>query len=218
MFQFLFQVHIHIYYGKYLYYLCKFQFHFRPLFYVNKCIHINISRMEPGNDRERDLLNQAIHPKYVCKFQRNRTQQYDRRDQYHAVTHNPRLGRKLPMVVKLPMISPFFEQVSHLPYANQRRGIFNGLFIVPESANVHFQLPPVKIGNYNPLDDFFQSPCFKLIDTAFNLIYNKLTLLPAVQFNHEHCKIDHSKNQHLIDYSKCYNPLHNPFIKKYTIT
>ena len=45
--------------------------------------------MEPGNDREHDLLNQAIHPKYVCKFQRNRSQQYDRRGQYHAVTHNP---------------------------------------------------------------------------------------------------------------------------------
>ena len=75
--------------------------------------------MISGNERQRDILNEAIYPKYVCKFQKNHSQKYDRRGQYHAITHNPKLGHKLPMVVKFPMISPFFEQIANSPYANQ---------------------------------------------------------------------------------------------------
>ena len=75
--------------------------------------------MNSGNKHQRDILNEAIYPKYVCKFHKNRSQKYDRRGQYHAITHNPRLGHKLPMVVKFLMISPFFEQITNLPYVNQ---------------------------------------------------------------------------------------------------
>ena len=75
--------------------------------------------MNSGNERQCDILNKAIYPQYVCKFQKNHSQEYDRRGQYHAITHNPKLGHKLPMVVKFPMISPFFEQITNLLYANQ---------------------------------------------------------------------------------------------------
>ena len=163
--------------------------------------------MNSGNEHQRDILNEAIYPKYVCMFQKNRSQKYDRRGQYPAITRNPKLGHKLPMVVKFLMISPFFEQIANSPYANQRLGIFNGLYIVPEDTNVKFQLPEVKIGTYEPLQDFFQSPRFKLLDTAFNLIYNKLDLLPQLAFNNGKRKIDFSKNQQLINYSKCSNQI-----------
>ena len=75
--------------------------------------------MNSGNEHQCDILNETIYPKYVCKFQKNHSQKYDRRGQYHAITHNPKLGQKLPMVVKFPMISPFFEQIANSPYANQ---------------------------------------------------------------------------------------------------
>ena len=154
--------------------------------------------MNSGNEHQCDILNEAIYPKYVCKFQKNHSQKYDRRGQYHAITHNPKLDHKLPMVVKFPMISPFFEQITNLPYANQGLGVFNGLYIIPDDTNLKFQLPEVKIGTYEPLLEFFQSPRFKLLDTAFNLIYDKLDLLPQLRFNNGRRKIDFTKNQQLI--------------------
>ena len=78
---------------------------------------------------------------------------------------------------------------------------------MPEDTNVKFQLPEVKIGTYEPLPDFFQSPRFKLLDTAFNLIYNKLDLLPQLAFNNGKHKIDFTKNEQLIIYSKCSNQI-----------
>ena len=110
--------------------------------------------MNSGNEHQHDILNEAIYPKYVCKFQKNYSQKYNRRGQYHAITHNLKLGHKLPMVVKFPMISPFFEQITNLPYANQCLGVSNGLYIVPDDTNLRFQLPEVKIGTYEPLPDF----------------------------------------------------------------
>lgn len=110
-------------------------------------------------------------------FMRNRKQQWDRRSQYFAVTHNPTTGHKIPCCVKFPKIADTFEKCdrSH-PWAAHREGKFNGLYVIPdESVAVGVELEDVIRGDVNITQDFLQSPVFALLKVGFNIMYKKLS-------------------------------------------
>ena len=162
--------------------------------------------MNTGTVHQRDVLNEKRYPKYMTTFQKNRKQQYDKRNQLHSVTHNHRLGHKLPMVVKFPFISRFFEEAKppH-PYRAHRLGIFNGLYIVPEGEGLEFELPSVKTGDYDPVSDFFETPRFKLLNHGFNMMYQKIDLSPVVSLNEAKRKIKFTEDETLKDYGNYHN-------------
>ena len=159
--------------------------------------------MDPGKEFHRDILDEKKNPQYIRSFHRNRKQKYDKRGQLHSVTQNHQLGQKLPMVVKFPYISEEFEKIDdHHPYANHRLGIYNGLYVVPENPSSEFNIPSVKISAYDPVPEFFNTPHFKLLDHAFNLVYKKLILEPALCLNRSQCKFDYTQDKDLKKYSK----------------
>ena len=69
------------------------------------------------------------------------------------------------MVVKFPFISQEFENIDEdHEYAKHRLGIYNGLFVVPESPSSEFEIPSVVISKYDPVPEFFKTPRFRLLD------------------------------------------------------
>ena len=160
--------------------------------------------MDPGSKTLRDqLLDSTKYPEYVRRFYRNRKQQHDRRGQLHSITCNPRLDEKLPMVVKFPFISEEYETMeeSH-DNSKHRLGMLNGLYLVPDMNTGEFVLPSVKVEQYDPLPEFWKTPRFKLLDYAFNLVYEKLSLHPVVAINTEGSKKDLTLDDKLINYSE----------------
>ena len=160
--------------------------------------------MHPGTEDDRDIFLEGKHPTYYTQFHKKRKQQFDRRGQYFSLTHNHYLGNKLPMAVKFPKISQFFETIpKDHPWSRHRLGIYNGLYVVPENVQGPFQIPGVKINNYDPLPEFFRTPKFKLLDRAFNLIYKKLSIVNGiVSLNQQNKSLDFTKDEDLIKYSK----------------
>ena len=159
--------------------------------------------MDPGHERLRDeLLDKNQYPEYIRRFQRNRKQRHDRRGQLHSVTHNHKLGEKLPLAAKFPFISHKYEEMDEKHgHSKHRLGMLNGLYLVPEHPSGPFILPSVKVGNYDPLPEFWESARFKLLDHAFNLVYVKLQTFPFVAIAQGDTK-DLTLDEKLNDYSK----------------
>ena len=158
--------------------------------------------MDPGSKTIRDnLLDKTKQPEYIRRFYRNRRQRHDRRGQLHSVTCNPRLGEKLPMVVKFPFISEDYEKMDeNHDNSKHRLGMLNGLYVVPDTNTGQFILPSVKVENYDPLPEFWKTPRFKLLDHAFSLVYEKLKLHPVVAIKPS--EKNFTEDEKLINYSE----------------
>ena len=162
----------------------------------------NYSRMDPGTESDRDILDKNKNLQYIRNHHKNRKQKYDWRGQLHSITHNHQLGQKLPMVVKFPFISQEFENIDEdHEYAKHRSGIYNGLFVVPKSPSSEFEIPSVVISKYDPVPEFFKTPCFRLLDYAFNLVYRKILLKPSTALNPTQCTSDYMKDAELKNHS-----------------
>ena len=161
--------------------------------------------MDEGTDEERDIYAGDKHPGYFKTWHRHRKQMYDRRSQYVSYTHNYLKGHKLPMLAKFPRISDFFEIIPpEHSWSNHRPGIFNGIFIVPDTQPHHFSIPDITINGKDYTASFFGSFRYRLLLEAFNLVYRKLSIGEggSVSKNIANMGEDFSQHPTLIKYSK----------------
>ena len=126
--------------------------------------------MDEGTDEERDIYAGDKYPGYFKTWHRHRKQLYDRRAQYVSYAHNHLKGHKLPMLAKFPRISDFFEIIPpEHSWSNHHPGIFNGIFIVPDTQPHHFSIPDITINGKDYTASFFGSfprglqPCIQKI-------------------------------------------------------
>ena len=163
------------------------------LFYF--CKICEYFRMEEGTrDDIRKLLDKDIL--------RNKRQQYDHQNQIHSISLNPISHEKLPLVVKYPRISRFYEKIRRdHEWAQFRMGVHNGLFHVPDVPRVgQFEIPTVKILQYDPVVEFFHTSGYKLLVKTFNKMYKRLTKSRNATIYDETNRTDFAEDQEIMNY------------------
>ena len=64
---------------------------------------------------------------------KKRKENYDKHGQHIAVTLSPVAGDKLPLLVKLPCLSSYFQRFpKETVYWNHSEGLFNGIYYLPQ--------------------------------------------------------------------------------------
>ena len=162
-------------------------------------LHIDNSfRMEGPTEDELDKLS-AVGGKYKTK-----NQVHDRRGQVHSISCNFKSGQKLPLVVKYPPISRFYEKLQRdHEWAQFRMGVYNGMFIVPDIPDTgQFSIPSVKIKDYDPVQEFFCTPQYKLLVKTLNLMYKRLRVTVGGTVYDERNEDDMSYDETIIKYGK----------------
>ena len=155
-------------------------------------------RMEEPTAEDINKLKDA-DPRY-----KSRKQNCDHRGQVFCISCNFGHGQKLPLNVKYPRISRFYEKVQRdHEWSLFWMGVYNGLFIVPDIPDEgQFIIPGVNIQDYDPVIEFLHSSQYKQLLKTFNMMYNRLSVSGSGTTYNERNTEDFSYDDNIVKYGK----------------